>query len=34
MLHRADPVPRPPPVIADDGLSFTLPLVYRVKGKT
>jgi TonB family protein len=34
MLHRADPVPRPPALVADDGLSFTLPLVYRLKGKS
>jgi len=34
MLHRADPVPPPPPLVADEGLSFTLPLVYRIKGKS
>jgi protein TonB len=34
MLHRADPVPPPPPLVADEGLSFTLPVVYRVKGKS
>jgi protein TonB len=34
MLRRADPVPPPPPLVADDGLSFTLPVVYRVKGKS
>jgi TonB family protein len=33
MLHRSDPVPPPPPLIADEGLSFTLPVVFRVKGK-
>jgi hypothetical protein len=27
-------VPPPPPLVADDGLSFTLPVVYRVKGKS
>jgi periplasmic protein TonB len=32
MLRRSDPVPRPPPVIADEGLSYTLPVVFRVKG--
>jgi TonB family protein len=34
MLRRADPVPPPPPLIADDGLNFTLPVVYRIKGKS
>jgi TonB family protein len=34
MLRRADPVPPPPPLVADDGLNFTLPVVYRVKGKS
>jgi TonB family protein len=34
MLRRADPVPPPPPLVADDGLSFTLPVVYRIKGKS
>ncbi|MEA2930166.1 MAG: periplasmic protein TonB [Hyphomicrobiales bacterium] len=33
MLQRSDPVPAPPPLIADDGLAFTLPVVFRVKGK-
>jgi TonB family protein len=33
MLHRSDPVPPPPPLIADEGLSFTLPVVFRVKNK-
>ena len=31
MLKRADPVPQPPPLVADEGLSFTLPVVFRVK---
>jgi protein TonB len=30
--RRADPVPPPPPLIADEGLSFTMPVVFRVKG--
>jgi len=30
MLHRSDPVPQPPPVIADEGLSFRLPVVFRL----
>jgi TonB family protein len=33
MVHRSDPVPPPPPLIADEGLSFTLPVVFRIKGK-
>ena len=32
MLKRADPLPAPPPIVADDGLSFTVPVVFRVKG--
>jgi TonB family protein len=31
MLHRADPVPPPPPLVADEGLSFTLPVIFKVK---
>jgi periplasmic protein TonB len=30
MVRRADPVPVPPPLIADEGLSFTLPVIFRV----
>jgi protein TonB len=33
MVHRADPVPPPPPVVADEGLNFTLPVIFRAKGK-
>jgi TonB family protein len=33
MIHRSDPVPPPPPLVADEGLSFTLPVIFRVKGK-
>ena len=33
MVRRSDPVPAPPALIADDGLSFTLPVIFRVKGK-
>ena len=33
MVKRSDPVPAPPPVIADEGLSFTLPVIFRVKGR-
>jgi protein TonB len=34
MLKRSDPVPAPPPLIADEGLSFTLPVLFRVKGRS
>jgi len=34
MLKRADPVPVPPPMVADEGLSFTLPVIFRVKGRS
>lgn len=33
MLHRADPVPPPPALIADEGLSFKVPVVFRAKGR-
>jgi periplasmic protein TonB len=31
MLQRADPVPPPPPLVADQGLTFTLPVIFQVK---
>jgi protein TonB len=31
MVRRSDPVPQPPPLVADEGLSFTLPVIFRVK---
>ena len=34
MMKRSDPLPPPPPLVADDGLSFTLPVVFRVRGKS
>jgi periplasmic protein TonB len=34
MIHRSDPVPQPPPLVADEGLSYTLPVVFRVKGRS
>jgi periplasmic protein TonB len=34
MVRRSDPVPPPPPDVADEGLSFTLPVIFRVKGKS
>lgn len=33
MVRRSDPVPKPPPLVADEGLSFTLPVIFRVKGR-
>jgi TonB family protein len=33
MVRRSDPVPQPPAVVADDGLSFTLPINFRVKAR-
>jgi protein TonB len=33
MMRRSDPVPAPPPLVADEGLSFTLPVIFRVKGR-
>jgi len=33
MVQRSDPVPAPPPLIADEGLTFTVPVIFRVKGK-
>jgi protein TonB len=33
MLRRSDPVPQPPPLVADEGLNFTLPVIFRAKGK-
>jgi TonB family protein len=34
MVRRSDPVPQPPPVVADEGLKFTLPVIFRVKGRS
>ena len=34
MVRRSDPVPAPPPLVADDGLNFTLPVIFRVKGRS
>jgi periplasmic protein TonB len=31
MMRRADPVPAPPPRVADSGLTFTLPIIFRAK---
>jgi protein TonB len=34
MVRRSDPVPQPPPGVADEGLKFTLPVIFRVKGRS
>lgn len=34
MVRRSDPVPQPPPLVADEGLNFTLPVIFRIKGKS
>ena len=31
MIRRSDPVPSPPPLVVQQGLSFTLPVIFRVK---
>jgi len=31
MVRNSDPVPQPPPLVADEGLSFTVPVNFRVK---
>jgi protein TonB len=31
MLQRSDPVPPPPPIVADEGLTFSLPVVFQVR---
>ena len=34
MVRKSDPVPVPPPTVADEGLNFTLPVIFRIKGKS
>jgi TonB family protein len=34
MVRRSDPVPQPPPAVADQGLHFTLPVNFHVKGRS
>ncbi len=34
MIQRSDPVPPPPPLVADEGLNFTLPVIFKVKDKS
>ena len=31
MMRRSDPVPQPPPLVADEGLTFTIPVVFRAR---
>jgi periplasmic protein TonB len=31
MIRRSDPLPKPPPLVTQEGLSFTLPVVFRAK---
>jgi protein TonB len=31
MLKRADPVPAPPPLVADEGLTFTVPVIFNAR---
>lgn len=34
MLRRSDPLPQPPPLVADEGLNFTLPVIFQAKGRS
>jgi protein TonB len=34
MVRKSDPVPQPPPLVADEGLNFTLPVIFHVKGRS
>ncbi len=29
MMKRSDPVPAPPPLVADEGLTFEIPVTFR-----
>lgn len=33
MMRRSDPVPAPPPLLADETLTFEIPVVYRAPGR-
>ncbi|MGB8616981.1 MAG: TonB family protein, partial [Pseudolabrys sp.] len=33
MVERASPVPPPPPLIADEGLDFSLPVIFKKNAK-
>ena len=34
MVRRRRSGPQPPPLVADEGLNFTLPVIFKVKGKS
>jgi periplasmic protein TonB len=34
MVRRSDPVPAPPPLVADEGLNFTLPVIFKIRGRS
>jgi periplasmic protein TonB len=34
MVRRSDPVPPPPPLVAEEGLNFTLPVNFHVRGRS
>ena len=34
MMKRADPLPAPPPLVAGEGLTFSMPVIFRVKGQS
>ncbi len=34
MVQRSDPVPPPPPAVADEGLTFTLPVIFHTKSRS
>jgi periplasmic protein TonB len=34
MVRRSDPMPQPPPAVADEGLNFTLPVIFKIKGRS
>ena len=33
MMQRSDPVPAPPALVADEGLTFVVPVVFRATGR-
>jgi protein TonB len=34
MVRHSNPVPQPPPLVADEGLNFTLPVIFKVGGRS
>jgi protein TonB len=34
MVRRSDPMPHPPPLVADQGLTFTLPVIFGAGGRS